>query len=76
MPAHFSVSGGARGRANLAGRDRQLLPGALTWVDCQAEAMQLHDRDDEIETRVYARPISYVVRPTESSQQGRRALVH
>jgi hypothetical protein len=26
-------------------------PGALTWVDCQAEAIQLHDRDDEIETR-------------------------
>ena len=59
----------------LVGTDK-FYPGALTWVDCQAEAMQLHDRDDEIETRTYARPISYLVRPIKSSQHGRRALVH
>lgn len=40
----------------LAGTDN-FYPGALTSVDCQAEAMQLHDPGGEIETRTYARPI-------------------
>jgi hypothetical protein len=53
----------------LVGTDN-FYPGALTWVDCQAEAVQLHGRGDEIETRAYARPISYLVRPIEPSQHG------
>ena len=44
MPAHFRlVAVRAAVLIWLAGTDN-FYPGALSWTDCQAEAMQLHDR--------------------------------